>query len=1035
MLCNRKGRVAKLSFSLGASVLALCAHPVSAQDDPLSAQDDAASSAGVSGEQDLDQSAAADPAPGNAIVVTGSRIRSDGMQAPVPVTVVSADSIEALSPGALITGLGQLPQFYGNQTAAAGAGVTFFNRSGYGSLNLRGLGVNRTLTLLNGRRLPSSSAYGGADVNMIPEAMITNVEITTGGASAAYGSDAVAGVVNFSLDTNFTGLEVSAQGGITDRDDGENYELSATYGMDIGSRGHVIVSGEYFKQEGISNFEGRDWYQSWGTLGAGTAANPYSFSPNVVSSHTSFDGIIVSPNAAINGLAFDSSGNVAPYNVGSISQGTIGGIGARHVATSGTSGEDLAAEVSSLVPDLDRYSVFAYADYDVTDNVKVFGQYIHSRTHTFQYSTPRAGFHGIPTTLTIFQDNAYLPDSLRQTMIDNNIDSFSLRRFGSLEDIGLVTLDDTTTQHIGTVGFNADLDTGGFFDGWSVDGYYQYGRSERDWRQLGLRLDRTYAAVDAVRDASGNIVCRVSTTAAGAAAFPDCQPLNLFGRGNASAEAVDYVIGFEPGQTVTTPIYFTNSGYDLGQEQTFVTNETKDNITTFTQNFAELSASGDVIEGWAGPISAAVGGSWRRDEIRQVVQDVTNPAGDPNDRPVLCDDPALGLRGVTVADCTAPIGVQNSRVSNILGASDVWEAFGEVLVPLVDSDDFTATANGAVRWANYSGSGTVWAYKGGLEVGIIDEVRLRGTYSRDVRAANLAERFDQTGGVASIIDPRYPGDGIVPINRLSGGNPSVDPEKADTITLGLVVEPKFAPGLSASLDFYRIKISDAISQVGNQAVIDRCELENAQEFCALIKRDPVTDRITQVGDLFVNVAESEVSGLDAELNYTRYDLLAGDDALSARLFTSWLFVRSETNSSGVTTDLAGQTGARQSDGLFYPYAKFKATASLNYRLGGVSALLQGRYIGPGIQDATLIEGLNIVDNSVDDVLYVDTRLGYGFAMAGADAEVFVNVTNLLDADPPLTPSYNNFLAHSTQYNIGLYDVMGRRYTAGVTLKF
>jgi len=1026
-LFDRRNR-ARLSLALGTSVLALGAQPAWAQDtsspDPV---------------QPVlqDQQTAAQPAESGTspIVVTGSRIRADGMQAPVPVTVVSAESIEALSPGAMITGLGQLPQFYGNQTATAGAGVTFFNRSGYGSLNLRGLGVNRTLTLLNGRRMPSSSAYGGADVNMFPEAMISNVEITTGGASAAYGSDAVAGVVNFTLDTGFTGLELDAQAGITDRGDGENYELSAAYGIDLGDRGHLLVSGEYFKQEGIFSYEGRDWYQAWGTLGAGTPANPYRFSPNVISSNGSFDGIILSPNAAINGLAFDSSGNVAPFNRGSTSQGALGALGSRHVAEAGTSGDDLGAEVASLVPDLDRYSVFAYADYEVADGVTVFAQYIHGRTHTFQYGNPRAGFHGSPTSLTIFQDNAYLPDSLRQTMVDNNIASFTLRRFGSIEDIGQMYVDDTTTQHIATAGFEAELDTGGFLDGWDVNGFYQYGRSVRDWRQSGLRLDRVFAAVDAVRDESGNIVCRVSTVAAGAAAFPDCQPLNLFGRGNASAAAVDYVVGSEPGQAITTPIYFADSGYALGQEESFVTTETKDNITTFTQNFAELSASGEVVEGWAGPISLAMGGSWRRDHIRQIVHDVTNPASDPNFLPVLCNNAALGLRGVSAPDCASPIGVQFSRVSNIRGSSEVWEAFSEVLVPLVDTDNLTVTANGAVRWADYSGSGTVWAYKGGLELGIMNEVRLRGTYSRDVRAANLAERFDQTGGVASIIDPRYPTDGIITPSRLSGGNPSVRPEKADTMTLGLVFQPVFAPGLSASLDFYRIEISDAISQVGNQSVVDRCELQNAQEFCELITRDPTTDRITLVGDVFVNVAKAAVSGLDAEVSYSFDDLVAASDTLSARLFTSWLFERSETDSSGVTTDYAGQTGARQSDGLLFPYAGFKATGTLNYRLAGVSALLQGRYIGPGVQDATLYEGYTILDNTVDDVLYVDLRLGYEFAVVGADAEVFVNATNLFDVDPPLTPYWNNFLAQSTQHNPALYDVMGRRYTAGVKLRF
>jgi outer membrane receptor protein involved in Fe transport len=359
-----------------------------------------------------------------------------------------------------------------------------------------------------------------------------------------------------------------------------------------------------------------------------------------------------------------------------------------------------------------------------------------------------------------------------------------------------------------------------------------------------------------------------------------------------------------------------------------------------------------------------------------------------------------------------------------------------VLVPLVDTEFFSATTNAAVRWADYSGSGAVWAYKGGLELAFADEqVRLRGTYSRDVRAGNLSERFDKTGGTATIIDRRYPNDGNVTVTRFSGGNPAVRPESADTKTLGVVFRPNAVPGFSASVDYYKIEITDAISQVGNQAVVDRCEIEKAAEFCALITRDPVTDRISLIGDIFVNVAAAAVEGIDAEVSYSLDSIFAGDDSLSARLLASWLLERSETNSSGVTTDYAGQTGARQSDGAYFPYADMKATMSLNYRLGGISALLQGRYIGKGIQDATLVEGSTIVDNSVDDVLYVDVRLGYDFALAGADAEVFLNTTNLFDADPPIAPSFLAFTGIATQTNASVYDILGRRYTAGVKLKF
>ncbi len=1013
-------RTAKLGFAGGVSALALvlAASPAAAQDEG----DDAAPAAEQGGDR---------------IVVTGSRIQTDGMQAPVPVTVVGAAELETLSPGALITGVSQLPQFYGNQTPNSG---NFFTRAGYGTLNLRGLGVNRTLTLLNGRRVPSTSAFGGVDINLFPEAAIQAVETTTGGASAAYGSDAVAGVVNFVLDTNFTGLGMDVQGGITDRGDGENYEISAIYGTSFaGGRGHVIVAGEYYNQEGIFTYDDRDWYQAYGTFGSGTAADPYRFVPGTVSANASFDGRIFAPGTAIHQQVFDRNGNVSAYQPGTLSQFPYG-IPPARTAGNGSL-DDLGAEAPSLYPDLDRYSVFAYADFDASDSLTLFAQYLHGRTSIWQYNTPRASFGGTPTALTIFQDNFFLPADLRQTMIDNGIESFTLRRMGSLEDIGGMYLDDQTTQHIGTVGLTWDVD-----DNWSVDAFYQYGHSERDWRQFGLRVDRIFAAIDAVDDGTGNPVCRVSLFGD---AFPGCEPLNLFGRGNATAAAIDYVTGFEAGQQITTPLFFADDGFDSGRTYSYTTSPEKVGLTTFEQHFAEVSASGNLIDLWAGPLAVAFGGSYRRDEILQLVQDATNQsANHETGHPVLCSGEAPGLRGVSPPDCGNTVGVQYSKVSNIKGDAEVWEAFGEVLLPLVDTDGFTANANAAVRWADYSGSGSIWAYKGGLELGFAnDQVRLRGTYSRDVRAANLSERFDKTGGSATIIDPRpeffencdLQGDPVVggetcTVTRFSGGNPAVRPEEADTWTAGVVFQPDFIPGLSLSLDYYNIEIAGAISQVGNQEVLRRCFEDNAQEFCALITLNP-NGTISLVGDVFVNVAAANVEGLDLEASYnTDVDFFGGDETLSARFFSSWLFERSDTDFSGNVTDVTGQTGATQTSGAYLPYADFKATGSITYRNGGFSALVQARHIGEGIQDAARTEGVDIEDNTVSAVTYVDLRLGYEFDLGGAEVEVFGNVTNLGDAAPPITPSYSAFLGYSTQTNPAVYDVLGRRYTVGIKLR-
>ncbi|MEL1251462.1 TonB-dependent receptor domain-containing protein [Aurantiacibacter gilvus] len=993
----------------------------------------AAISSAAQAQADTEEDASPPPSD-ERIVVTGSRIQSDGMQAPVPVTVVGSQELEALSPGALINGVSQLPQFLGNETPNSGG--AYFTRSGFGTLNLRGLGINRTLTLLNGRRVPASSAFGGVDINLFPESVISSVETTTGGASAAYGSDAVAGVVNFKLDTNFTGLEVNAQVGITSREDGENYELSGAFGTPFaGGRGHFIVAGEYFNHDGIFSYQDRDWYQAVGTFGSGTAADPYRFVPGTVSANASFDGRIFAPGTAIHAMEFNPDGSIGAYNPGSESQFPFGIPPAR---TAGGNNDNLGAELPTLYPELERISAFAYADYEVSDSLKVFGQYIFGRTELFQYNVIQSSFGGTPTALTIFQDNAFLPSDLRQTMIDNEIDSFILRRRGTLNDVGGNSLDDTFTQHIGTVGFEWDLDTGGVFDGWSVDGFYQYGETTREWGQFGLRVDRIFAAVDAVDDGSGNIVCRTSLFGN---AFPGCQPLNLFGEGNASAAAVDYVTGFESGQSISTPLFFADDGFDSGRTYDYTTTDRKLNVTTFEQQFAELSAAGDIADLWAGPIAGAFGVSYRRDEVLQLVQDVTNPPSDhENGHPVLCNGEAPGLRGVSVPDCLNTVGVQYSKVSNIKGSSTVWEGFGEVLLPLYDSDGLGIFANGAVRWADYSGSGSVWAYKGGLELEFGD-FRLRGTYSRDVRAANLSERFDRTGGSATITDVRD--NSTVTVTIFSGGNPAVNPEEADTYTIGAVYQPSFVPGLSLSLDYYDITIDGAIGQVGTQGIVAGCFNDNVQSFCDLITLNPTTNDIVLVGDVFINIDTATARGLDFEASYNSdINVFGGDEEIDFRLFSAWLFERTETN-GGQTFDLAGQTGARQLSQAYEQLPDFRVTASLGYRNGGFSSRIGVRHIGEGIQDVCGLgdnsacpagQQVVLVDNTVDAVTYVDLRLGYEFDLGNTELEVFGNVTNLFDENPPLTPSYSAFFGYSTQQNPGVYDVLGTRFTLGMRLR-
>jgi outer membrane receptor protein involved in Fe transport len=972
---------------------------------------------------------------GKQIVVTGSRVVTNGMDSPVPVTAVPAEQLEAMDPSSLIASVSQLPQFYNNQTPNSS---NFFVRSGTGTLNLRGLGVNRTLTLLNGRRFPSSSAFGGVDINVFPEAMIKGIETVTGGASAAYGTDAVAGVVNFILDTDFEGFQAGLQGGLTSRDDAYNWEGDIAYGTSIGERGHLLLAGSRAVQEGVFNFRGRDWYKGVGALQINGVWTDY---PGVVSMNGSFDGIIASNSPLLNGLQFDSNGQTHPFVPGSISTGAVGTSGARSV---GGSGDDLGAEVNTLWPDTNRYSAFAYADYDFSDSFTVFGQYVRGYNHQFQYNTPRGYFLGNPQgTVTIFSGNAYLPANIQQIMTANNIPSFTLRRVGSIQDIGQSSFTDSTTQDVGTVGFNATLTSDGFLKDWKVDGFYQYGHSRRVWDQYALRLDRVYAALDAVRDANGNVVCRVSTTTAGAAAFPGCQPLDLFGRGNASSAAVDYVLGNDPGQHVDTPLYFANLGY-TGETLSYDAPVPKRNITTFVQHLAEVSAHGNVFDTWAGPVSLAIGASYREESIRQIVKDTTNKASDFDTKPytvVKCSDPALGLRGVPVGDCANnAVGFQFSKVSNIQGASKVEEAFGEIYVPLLDTKAVKANADGAARWAHYSGAGDIWAYKGGADIGLFETIRLRGTYSRDVRAGNLSERFDKTGGAATVDDPRTPAQESIAITTFSGGNPNIKPEKADTITAGVVVTPPFLDGLSVSVDWYQVKIKGAIGRVGLNEVLRRCLVDNDPQFCELVTL--VNDVPTNVGDQYVNVNLSKVEGVDAELDYrTALKLFGGgDEAISLRAFASWLLNRSDTGSTGVVTRFDDVVGLAPDSGAAGLYPRFKATGNVVYTNGPFSLFTQGRVIGGGLRTrlfgaVAAQEGVNIADNHVPAVFYLDMRVSYDFGIGGTTVTAFAAATNLLDRSPPVTGSFPvSLISYPVQANTSLYDVLGQRFTFGVKVK-
>lgn len=964
------------------------------------------------------------------VVVTGSRITNvTGMTTPTPVTAVTAQELQQMSPGTMISALSRLPQFYGNTTNDSPG--NFFTSPGAGNLNLRGLNTgnssSRTLTLLDGRRVVPATRLGGVDINILPEALVKRVDTVTGGASAAYGTDAVSGVVNFILDTDYTGWQVHAQKGVTSRSDNKSEEFSATFGRDIGDRMHLLLNLEHYEHDGVFGYDDRSWYRSWGLITNPNGPAPQELRrPDVVSATTSFGGVIVAPaNSALYRMHFLPDGSAVPFVLG---EGTVNGLGS-HSITNGGSGDFIGNELQTITPDAKRGNAFVYFDFDATPNLNLFVQGLAGRSVT---DTPNFGglfSQTFSTAFTIFRDNAFLPDNIRQIMEEEDIPSFVMNRVGSRDDTAAESrLKQDNKTYSGTLGFKYKISSDGFFDGWRVDGYYQYGTAHNRGYQTGVRLDRIYAAIDAVVDPeTNNIVCRAALI--DPVKWGDCVPLNYFGRGRASPEAIAYVTRFEPGQQITSPLYFTRDGYDSGRTISYTSGIGKVYLTDTEQTLAELSASGIVSQGWgAGPIAAAFGVAYRKEEIDQIVQDPSNPASDPTFFPAV--DPAV--RGLPSNAATRTSAIQNSTVPNIAGSYDVKEAFAEIQAPLLADKPLIRQLNllAAARYANYEGSGGIWAWKYGLDWQMLASLRLRGTVSRDIRAGTLAERYDMTGGIGNLPeDPLFPGAGPTSITIRTGGNPNLAPEEADTRTFGFVYSPHWLSGFSASVDYWDIDISGAIGALGVQRVVDDCAAGSAA-MCALVTRDPVTNRVIQVLNISQNINAAAGRGIDVELSYGRPIRLfrKGGENLQVRVFAARMMENSTTNLGADKVDRAGQTAT-------FNLPKDSITANLTYLNGPFSLFLQTRYIGSGVRDVTHVEGVRIDDNSIDSATYTDLRLGYTRDMYDGQLELFANVLNLFDEAPPIVPSFDSFTGTSSQVNGSLFDLLGRRYTVGARFRY
>ena len=959
------------------------------------------------------------------ITVTGSRITRDGMSSPTPITAISAEDMQMMAPGQLIDSLDYVPTFFMNDAPDTAASKSA--SAGASNVNLRGLGAQRTLVLLDGRRMVPSNRLGAVDINLFPEAMVERVEIVTGGASAVYGTDAVAGVVNFILKDDFEGFDIHTQAGVTDRDDGESKEVSVAYGTSIGERGHLMVSGEWFDADKIETLADRDWFQHWGLIQNPGAGPRDLVRPDVVSYTYTAGGLINSTLAgvgagadrvptAIHRYEFLPDGSVQQFVPGNLigaapatgpRVATPGGSYGTHQISNGGSGWDAVVDRGgSLVPETERGSLFAHYAFDLSDTTTLYTQFLAGNNKVNSVGTLPLGIAGWAGT--VYSGNPYLPANIQQLMTTNNLPSFLLERYHTTADLAhdrFVTDNDTKSL---TFGADAELQSG-FFEGWTLGGYAQLGENENRITQIDfIRSDRLPQAMDVVlHPTTLQPACRASFF--DPARYGNCVPINLLGVGRASQAAIDYVL--------------TGDQYILAKTD---------------QNVAEFSMEGDIGDGWgAGAISFAFGGGWREESITQTLgpDDIiaaSLPAADTTAECLsnavdLLNPPAgcTGVRGVPAQFAATPNEIFIfTNVQPIAGSYSVSEVFAESLLPLVsgvtgfEQLDLTLSA----RFADYTGSGGIWAWKTGLDWQIHDAVRLRTTLSRDIRAATLAERFDRQGVGSSVNDPAFGGQNYT-MTQINGGNPNLNPEEADTLAFGVVWQPGFLDGFSMSADYYEIDIAGALAQIGTQNIVDQCY--NFNVFCDKVTRDATTGRVTIVDNGFVNQDAARVVGTDLEVGYTHQ--LGGGGTLSARVLATWLNENSTTVRGAPTRDVAGETG----DGSL---PEFKSTTYLRYAKGPFSLFAQERFIGSGSLDFDDVQGVTIDDNSVDSRYYTDMGLTWGPEGASVDWELFFNIQNLFDRDPPPAASFAQF-SGTRITNDRLFDFYGRRYVIGVDLAF
>lgn len=937
------------------------------------------------------------------IVVTGSRIRRPNVEASTPVNVVDAQEIENIGVTNLIDAMARQPQVgLGSSAASTTNSVA---GQGLATLNLRNLGASRTLVLVNGRRhVAGSSGTSAVDVNTISKTTIARVDTVTGGSSAVYGADAVAGVVNFITKQDFDGIAVQSQYGSADGPNTYFGSIAAGRNFNDG-RTNIMGALTYDKSEGLYRHE-RDYAMS----GLAYIPNPDKKSPtdglpsfimarDVYTNITndSFTPVIVTPiggNAAYS-LTFTPDGKLVPFDRGQI---VVDGNGRPQKVSIG--GDGFKFSEDALRTPVERYGGELQLRHQFQPSGGIFselnlfaeGKFFHTEATSQRENGTFAG--DVPGTATgnayrIQADNAFLPDDLRAMLTAAGVTQFDITR--NDRDFGIRTYE----SQYDTTRFVTGVD-GEFSNGWRFEAYVNYGQTKSEFTNFDRLQKEFYESIDAV-NLNGQIVCRSSDARA-----RGCQPLNLFGAGIASQQAIDYS-------------YIHTVRNDLTRQWNAVASVN-----------GELFSYPSLFSGTSLPIAFAVGVEWRKEYSRSV-PDITSQKG---------------------------LIFQNAQQITD-GRYESKEIFGEVNVPLLADVPFVKYLDltAAYRYQDYTTTGGDSSYGVGLEWTIDRNIRFRGNYAKAVRSPNINELFgggsegynqiedpcDATrlnlGGAASNRKANCAALGLTPnfvqstATRpvVSGGNSDLKPEEGETLTLGVVLTPTFLPGLAITVDHYDIKISDVIASLGWRNIINNCvdspDLNNP--FCSSVTRG-ADGNITRVMNKVLNVAEYTNSGWDVTASYrTSLSKLGLPDYGSLSFSAAAGFLEDLTYDP-----VPGDASVRDEQAGELPNPKQRANFRVTWDYEKVSLSYANQYLSSMVRNNQDPVGAYAPYKAPSWTTH-DIRAEYRFDKFS----VFGGVNNFTNEEPPQTPFTWTGTSLNTGFNASVYNNLGRYAYIGINARF